>query len=351
VKVLRTASALALLALAVSFPLVFPNPAVDQVAVLTLMFAAAVTAWNAFSGYSGYISIGHAAYFGIGSYAVAILCRDWHVPGGWLPFLLLPLAGLIAVAFAVPMGWVALRTRRHTFVIVTIAMFFIMQLMAYNLRSVTNGSRGMSLPIPVRWGGAFYDVPFYYVALGLLLLALFVSWWIRNSKYGLGLLAIRDDEDRARGLGVRTGPFKLTAFVVAAFFFGMVGGLHAYFVESIFPAFAFDPLIDLMVALMAFLGGLGTLAGPVLGAVILVPAQQYFTIEFGKPGFYLMIYGAMFLAIILLLPQGIIPALQARLRRSEALAGPLRGEGGGPEPTLAGSSVEAGQGESGGDGV
>ena len=323
-KLLRPVLLLALLALAALFPVLAPNPAVDTVAVLTLMFAAMVTAWNAFSGYSGYISIGHAAYFGIGSYALAILCQDWHVAGGYLPFLLVPLAGLIAVVFAIPMGWVALRTRRHTFVILTIAMFFIMQLMAYNLRSVTNGSRGMSLPIPVHWSGAFYDVPFYYVGLALVLVALGVSWWIRNSKYGLGLLAIRDDEDRARGLGVRTGPFKLTAFVVAAFFFGMVGGLHAYFVESIFPPFAFDPLIDLMVALMAFLGGLGTLAGPILGAIILVPAQQFFTIWFAKPGFYLMIYGALFLAIILLLPQGIVPAIRNRFGRTEALAGPPR---------------------------
>ncbi|MEJ2289955.1 MAG: branched-chain amino acid ABC transporter permease [Deinococcales bacterium] len=344
-KLLRPVLLLALLAVAALFPVLFPNPAVDTVAVLTLMFAAMVTAWNAFSGYSGYISIGHAAYFGIGSYALAILCQDWHVAGGYLPFLLVPLAGLIAVVFAIPMGWVALRTRRHTFVILTIAMFFIMQLMAYNLRSVTNGSRGMSLPIPVDWSGAFYDVPFYYVGLALLLVALGVSWWIRNSKYGLGLLAIRDDEDRARGLGVRTGPFKLTAFVIAAFFFGMVGGLHAYFVESIFPPFAFDPLIDLMVALMAFLGGLGTLAGPVLGAVILVPAQQVFTIWFAKPGFYLMIYGALFLAIILLLPQGIVPALRNRFRKSEALAGPPRRGDAGDE--LAGAAL-GGDGDAGG---
>ncbi len=344
-RVLRPALLLALLALAVLFPLLFPNPAVDTVAVLTVMFAAMVTAWNAFSGYSGYISIGHAAFFGIGSYALAILCQDWHVAGGYLPFLLVPLAGVVAVVFAIPMGWIALRTRRHTFVILTIALFFIMQLMAYNLRGVTNGSRGMSLPIPVSWSGAFYDIPFYYVGLAVLLVALGLSWWIRNSKYGLGLLAIRDDEDRARGLGVRTGPFKLTAYVIAAFFFGMVGGLHAYFVESIFPPFAFDPLIDLMVALMAFLGGLGTLAGPVLGAIILVPAQQFFTIWFAKPGFYLMIYGALFLAIILLLPQGIVPALRNRFSKTEALAGPpRRGEAG---DGLAGAAL-GGDGDGGG---
>lgn len=347
-KALRPLGLLALLALAVLFPLLFPNPAVDTVAVLTVLFATAVTAWNTFSGYSGYISIGHAAFFGIGSYAVAILCQDWHVPGGYLPFLLLPLAGLIAVAFAIPMGWIALRTRKHTFVILTIAMFFIMQLMAFNLRSVTNGSRGMSLPIPVSWSGAFYDLPFYYVGLALLLVAVALSWWIRNSKYGLGLLAIRDDEDRARGLGVRTGAFKLTAFVLAAFFFGMVGGLHAYFVESIFPAFAFDPLIDLMVALMAFLGGLGTISGPLLGAVILVPAQQFFTIWFNKPGFYLMIYGAMFLAIILLLPQGIVPALRGRFTKAETLAGPARSGDDGDVAAAVAWAGDVGDGERGG---
>lgn len=347
-KVVRPALLIALLAFAAVFPLAFPNPAVDSVAVLTLLFAAMVTAWNSFSGYSGYISLGHGAFFGIGSYAVAILCQDWHVLGGYLPFALLPLAGLIGAAFAVPMGWIALRTRRHTFILITIALFFIMQLMAYNLRSVTNGSEGMSLPIPTHWTGAFYDVPFYYAGLIVLLVALGTSWWIRNSKYGLGLLAIRDDEDRARGLGVRTGTFKLVAFVVAAFFFAVVGGLHAYFVESIYPPFAFDPLIDLMVALMAFLGGLGTLAGPLLGAVILEPTQQYFTILLGEPGYYLMIYGAMFLAIILLLPQGIVPALRARFTRAETQAGPLRrGEGGAVAmdgAALAGDGGEPGDG-------
>jgi branched-chain amino acid transport system permease protein len=289
------------------FPQVFPNPAVTTVAVFTLLFATATTAWNIFSGYTGYIALGHAAYFGIGSYAMALMCRDWGIPGGYTPFLLLPLTGLVAAAFSIPLGWISLRTRRHTFVVITIAIFFILQLTAFNLRGVTNGSSGLSLPIPTTWGGQFFNIPFYYVALLLLALAVGVSWWIRNSKYGLGLLAIRDDEDRALGLGVRTGPSKLAAFVISAFFIGMVGALHAYFIESIFPAFAFDPLFDVAVALMTFLGGLGTLAGPILGAFLLEPAQQYLTILFSQNGFYLIVYGILFLAVILLLPEGIIP--------------------------------------------
>ena len=308
-RTLKIIGLLALLAASIAFPQVFPNPATTTIAVFTLLYATATTAWNIFSGYTGYIALGHAAFFGVGAYAMALMCQDWHVPAGYSPFLLLPLTGLVAAIFAIPLGWISLRTRRHTFVVITIAMFFIMQLMAFNLRSITNGSTGLSLPIPSEWSGDFFNVPFYYVTLTMLLLALGLSWWIRNSKYGLGLLAIRDDEDRALGLGVKTGSSKLIAFVISAFFVGMVGALHAYFVGSIFPAFAFDPLFDVALALMTFLGGLGTLSGPIVGALIVEPAQQFFTLQFSKAGYYLIIYGALFLAIILLLPEGIIPTL------------------------------------------
>lgn len=298
---------IALLVALIAFPQIYSNPAVVTIAIFTLMYAAATSAWNIFSGYTGYIALGHAAFFGIGSYAIALMCIHWQVPGGYLPFLLIPVAGLIAALFSIPIGWISLRTRKHTFVVITIAIFFIMQPMAFNLRSITNGSTGLSLPIPTGWSGNSFNLPFYYSALAILVLAVAVSWYIRNSKYGLGLLAIRDDEDRGLGLGVKTGPSKLVAFVISAFFVGMIGALHAYFQESIYPAFAFDPLFDIAIALMGFMGGMGTLAGPILGAFILEPTQRYFTMQFSANGYYLIIYGALFLAIILLLPEGIIP--------------------------------------------
>ena len=311
-KTIRIAFPLVLLGFAIAFPIMIPSPAITTVAVFTVLFAAATSGWNIFSGYTGYIALGHAVYFGLGSYAIALMCQAWKIPGGSLPFLLVPLAGLVAAAFALPFGWIALRTRRHAFIVITIATFFIMQLMAYNLRSITGGSAGMSLPLPpATWTGNGYNVRFYYVALAILLLTLGVSWWVRNSKYGLGLLAIRDDEDRALGLGVKTGPFKLAAFIFSAFFVGMVGALHAYFIGSIFPPFAFDALFDVIVALMTFLGGIGTLSGPVLGALILEPTQQYFTIRFSSNGYYLIVYGILFLIIILLMPQGILPTLRS----------------------------------------
>jgi len=254
----------------------------------------------------------------VGSYAIALMCEGWNIPGGYLPFLLVPLAGLVAAIFAIPIGWISLRVRKHTFVVITIAIFFIMQPMAFNLRDITKGSTGLSLPIPVGWGGTFFNMPFYYVALAMLLLTLAVSWWVRNSKYGLGLLAIRDDEDRALGLGVKTGASKLVAFVVSAFFVGMVGAVHAYYIGSIYPAFAFDPLFDIALALMGFLGGLGTLAGPVIGALILEPTQQVLTMQFSQNGYYLMIYGALFLVTLLALPEGIVPSISKVWQNSRA---------------------------------
>ena len=311
-RMFKAVGLLALLAIAIAFPQVFPNPAVTGIALFALMFAAAATGWNIFSGYTGYISLGHAVYWGLGAYALAIMCQDWHISGGYLPFLLIPVAGLVAAIFAIPLGWISLRVRRHAFVVITIAVFFIFQLLAFNLIQITNGSIGLSFPIPVDWFGGFYNYPFYYVTLAILLLGIAISWWIRNSKYGLGLLAIRDDEDRALGLGVKAGSSKLAAFVISAFIVGMVGAIWAYYIGAIYPDTAFDATFDVAFALMAFLGGLGTISGPILGALLLETTQQYFALQFVSPGYYLIAYGSLFLIVILLLPKGIIPTLSER---------------------------------------
>jgi branched-chain amino acid transport system permease protein len=309
--IVRAAIFVVLLAAAIVFPQVFSNPLNTQIAVFTLIYATMATAWNILAGYTGYFSLGHAAFFGIGAYAFGLICQHWSIPGGYGAFLVLPLAGLIAAVIAVPLGAIALRTRRHTFVVLTIALLFIGQLLAFNLHDLTGGSSGLAYPIPTWTGGAF-NLPFYYVGLILLVVTLGVSRWIRYSKFGLGLLAIRDDEDRALGLGIRTGVSKLAAFVLAAFFIGMAGGLYGYFVSYVYPAVAFNPLDDLAMALMTFAGGLGTLYGPILGAFIIEPAHERFAIDYGATDLYLVFYGGLFLVIMLLMPQGIIPTLRLR---------------------------------------
>ncbi len=307
----RTLAVLAPLAFSLVFPLLFTNPAVTTIAVFTLIFAGAATSWNIFSGYTGYISLGHAAFYGIGAYILMIMCQVWNIPGGAPPLLLLPVVGLATGICALPLGWIALKTRRYIFLVLTIAIFALSSQFPNLLNSITTSMSEVSLPIPI-WSGDIYNLPFYYTALILLLLALFVSWYIRHSKYGLSLLAIRDDEDRAQGLGVKTEQYKLAAFVISAIFVGMAGALNAYFLSFVSPASAFDRSFNIAVPLMVFLGGLGTLSGPIIGALVAVPLQQYLTLQFGEQGWDLILYGVLFLVIILMLPEGVVPALKRR---------------------------------------
>lgn len=330
------------------FPVVFSNPTVTTIAVFTLVFMTAATAWNGFSGYSGYIALGHAVFFGTGTYVLTVLGTDWHMVGVYGVFWLVPLAGIAAAAVAVPVGLIALRTRRHTFVVITIAIFFIFQLLAFNL-SFTGGSSGEQAPTPAWFGGGYND-RFYYAALACLVVAFAFSVLIRRSRFGLQLLAIRDDEDRAAGLGVRVWRVKLIAFVVSAFSVGTVGAVYAYFIGQIYPQSAFDPLFDLAIALMVFLGGLGTLSGPVLGALILEPLQQYFTLQFSASDVYLIVYGVLFLAVILAMPRGIVPTLTDRLasRRERRAALIAEGQATGEEAAQPGAAGVVGVASSAG---
>ena len=341
----RPGGALVVLAFFAVFPLVFTNATVTTIAVDTLIFAASAVAWNIFSGYSGYISLGQAVFFGTGAYTVAIAARAWHLTGETV-FALLPLAGALAGLLAVPLGLIALRVRRHTFVVITIAYFFIAQLTATNL-SVTGGSSGILAPSP-NWAPETFNNPFYYIALALLVVTTAASWLIRRSRFGLQLRAIRDDEDRAAGLGVRAMPVKLTAFVISAFATGIAGGLWFYFIGQALPQFAFDPFFDLSVVVMAFLGGLGTIAGPILGALIIEPGQQWLTLQYTNEYLSEILLGILFLVVILFLPRGIIPTgaeliakFRARLRQRRADAAgrpPVPG----PAPGSAPTGTEAG---------
>jgi branched-chain amino acid transport system permease protein len=305
---IRTLGVLVCLAFALVFPVLFSNPAVTTIAVFTLILALAATGWNIFSGYTRYISLGHAAFYGLGAYILMVVCQVWNVPGGFPPLFLLPVVGLMTGICAFPLGWVALKTNHYTFIAITIAIFTIVAQVPNLLNGMTTGLSQLSLPIPL-WSGDVYNLPFYYSALVLLLLALGVSWWIRGSKYGLGLLAIRDDEARTQGLGVKVGSFKLAAFIISAIFVGMAGALSAYFISLISPTSAFDTSLNIAIPLIAISGGSATLCGPIIGALIVVPVQQYLTLQFGAQNWDLILYGFLFLLVIRLLPDGILPAL------------------------------------------
>jgi branched-chain amino acid transport system permease protein len=307
-RAVRYGATAGLLVLLIAFPLMFPNPTVTSIGVFTMIYLIAAIGWNIFSGFSGYISIGHAAYYGIGQYTVALIVIHGGLRAGWGTFALLPAAGLVAALASIPIGWLLLRVRKHTFIVLTIAVMFILQLLAFNLTDFTSGSGGLTLPFPT-WTGDFFNMPFYYVGLLCAVVAGAVAWWVKRSKFGLGLFAIRDDEERARGLGIKVTRTKLIAYAASAFFVGVAGGLYAPFVGSVYPQFGFDPSFDLAVAVLVFAGGIGTLSGPVLGALVLIPLQQYFYLEFGNGNLYLIVYGVLFILILRLLPGGIVPGV------------------------------------------
>lgn len=307
-KNITTVLTLVVSGLFVAFPLLFPNPAVTSIAVFVLIFAGAAIGYNILSGYTGYISLGHAAFFGIGAYLLAFMCQLWHIQGGMIPFLLLPVVGLLTSICSLLLGWVALKTKRATFLVMTIAIFGLSAQLPNFLLGIVSSMRELTLPIPP-WDGARYNLSFYYIALLLLLVASGTSWWIRHSRYGLNLLAIRDDETRAHGLGLNVGPLKLIAFMISAGFVGMAGAMTVYFIGFIAPTSAFDRSLNIALPLMVFLGGSGTVWGPIIGAIIVVTLQQYLTLQFGAQDWDLILYGVLLLAIILVLPEGIFPTL------------------------------------------
>jgi branched-chain amino acid transport system ATP-binding protein/branched-chain amino acid transport system permease protein len=297
----------------VAFPLVRRDDAYHQT-VLLLIFLLAVMSggWNIISGFTGYVSLGQSAFLGIGAYAVALASLHVHVT----PLLLVPLGGLAAAGAAAILGAIVMRARGHSFVIITIAFLFLMQTIALNWRSLTRGSNGITLPLP-RWNPDLGNMPFYYVMLGLMALSVILSAWIRRSKFGMGLIAIREDEDKASAIGVRTPVYKVLAFVASAVLIGVAGGVHGYFLTFIDPRGMFDILTSVQIVLAALLGGRGTIWGPVLGAFLLVPMNELTTNYFGtSPGERLFVFGVLLGAVVLFLPQGAIPTVRRWLGRA-----------------------------------
>lgn len=284
-----------------------------NIAVFTLIYAVLATAWNLVGGYAGYPSLGHAALFGIGAYAEALWFRGHDAGGGYGPFLAaVPIGVAVAIA-ALPVAWIAMRTRAAVFAIVTITLLFVAQALAFNLHGLTGGAQGIAMPV-APFAPDTFERPYYYALLALLALALGAAFMVGRTRLGLSLLAIRADEDKARGVGVHVTLAKLTAFGLSAAFTAAAGAIWAYYVSFVYPQSAIDPFVTIAMVLMTYLGGRATLWGPVLGAFLLAPAQQLFAYHFGSSQLYLVAYAAVFLVVILALPRGIMPTPAAAPR-------------------------------------
>ncbi|GAA3509831.1 branched-chain amino acid transport system permease protein [Streptosporangium album] len=288
--------------------------------ILIFLLATMASSWNIMGGYTGYISLGQSAFLGIGAYTTAIAANAWSIS----PLLAAPLGGLVAGALAALLGLVTFRTRGNAFIMITFAMLHLLGIVALNWTSVTNGNDGMILPAPT-WERNYALWPFYYVLLGLLALTLLMSKTIAASRFGLGLTAIREDEEKAAGIGVNTSAAKLAAFVASAVPIGIAGGVYGYYLGFLDSRAMFSIVTSIMIVLAALLGGTGTLWGPVLGAFLLEPFSQLTNQLFTGPAagaWRLIVFGGLLLAVLLFLPQGIIPGVrQALARRKSAAVG------------------------------
>ncbi len=299
------------------FPWIQRSQYSQHVMVMTMMAAVLASSWNILGGYTGYTSLGHAAFFGLGGYLVALA----HNYFGWHPFISTWFLGFIVTGVALILGWISLRTHGSAFVVVTIAMVFIFRIIALNLSSITNGARGLTQPRPgwggVPWSPEFIKIPFHYIMLALLCLTIFISWRIRQSKFGLGLIAIREDEGKAEAVGINTMLYKVLAFGISAYFMGVAGGIYSYFFTYIDPQFIFDVFTGVTMVLIAILGGRGTLWGPVLGAFIMEPLGNWVVGTFGGTQIHLAVFGGILLVVMLFMPQGILPTLSDAVKQRQ----------------------------------
>ena len=195
----------ALLLTILVFPVISDNRYYQTIIILSLLLAIMASGWNIISGFAGYVSLGQTVFLGIGAYTTAILSlrvfgADTFGGQAANPFYFVPISAVVAGLFAAAIGPIIMRTRGHSFVILTIAFLFVMQLIVLNWTELTYGNRGISLPLPT-WPREWGNLPFYYIFFGLLLISVAMSWWIRRTKFGMGLIAIREDEDKAAAVG------------------------------------------------------------------------------------------------------------------------------------------------------
>lgn len=310
--VLRMGGVSALIVIGLSVPSALGNPYLLSAAVVILNYALCATGWNFMGGFTGYISFGHAAYFGLGAYGTALLINRLDLA----PFLAVALAVLIVSVIAVPVGFAALRLRGASFVIGTIAFVLIILLVFQSWNSFTGGSSGMEVPRPFpELTRPEHHLRFYYLYLGLLAFALLLWWLIDRSQFGLRLKGIREDEDKARALGVPTMEYKVVAFVLSAAFTAAAGGLYALWFGDLDPVFQFSILLGAYMVLMALVGGIRSLFGPLLGAVIVGYALEYFKLNYGDTQIHLAATGLLLVLVVLFMPDGIIPGARELANR------------------------------------
>jgi branched-chain amino acid transport system permease protein len=270
----------------------FGDEVTIQYGIDALLFATVAQAWNILGGYTGYASFGNSSFYGLGTYGTAIAMAQLH-----LPFAVgLALGAALAVACAVIIGLPILRLRGHYFAIATLGLSATLAAIISNL-DIAGRNLGLVLPLTRNEAG------FYEEALILLIVATLTVAWIARSRFGIGLIAIREDEDAARVMGVNTTLYKVVALMLSAFFTALAGGIHAYWITFIDPASAFDLTLNVRMVIMAVFGGPGTVLGPVIGSFILTII--YDTLASSISTAAALLFGLVIVLAVIFMPRGL----------------------------------------------
>lgn len=272
--------------------------------LVTFMWIAMTSSWNIIGGYAGYISLGHNVFFAIGGYLAGIL----FIYLGISPFLAAPIAGLVALLVGLIVGLITLRTHGPAFIIATLALILVVRIWFDNWELV-GGANGMSLPL-LGLAPHLLKIPFYYGMLLCAIGAVYVSYRVQHSKFGLGLRAISQDEIKAEAAGIDTRLYKIIAFALSAFFVGAVGAIWGYLLTYLRPTVFLSIGVAADIVLMSILGGRGTVAGPVVGAIFLIVVNEVSISQFGSTELNIVVTGLILLIVLLFFPEGIVGTLR-----------------------------------------
>jgi len=279
-----------------------------HILVTILIFAFVSQAWNIIGGYAGQLSLGNAAFFGLGAYGAVLFTHYFNLTP-WIGGLLIGGATAIVLSFLV--GWACFRLRGPYFAIATLAIGEVMRLLFLQQRKITFGAEGVT--VPFKGDSLLYfqfssKVPYYYIALGLMLLSMYIAWKMERSRLGHYWVAINQNQDAAEAIGIDSVKAKQIALSISALLTAVGGAFYAQYIFFIDPDFVFGLGLSIEFALIAIVGGVGTVMGPVIGAFLLRPAMELTNALLGSTymGVHLVVYGALLIAVVLLKPEGLI---------------------------------------------
>ena len=270
----------------------FGDEVMIQFGIDALLFATVAQAWNILGGFTGYASFGNSAFYGLGTYGTAIAMAQLCLPF-WVGLML---GAALAVACAVLIGLPILRLRGHYFAIATLGLSATISAVIANL-DIAGRAIGLILPL------THNDAMFYEAALALLVATTLTVAWISQSRFGMGLVAIREDEDAAQVMGVNTTFYKVAALSLSAFFTALAGGIHAYWITFIDPGGAFDLSLNVRMVIMAVFGGPGTVFGPVIGSFLLTAVYEVLASSISTAA--ALLFGLVIILAVIFMPRGL----------------------------------------------